>query len=112
MLILQRYGEDDELTLIEVEKNEANKWKWDWLEKSVDVDPSKVVPKSGWSKGSINVLVKNYIRKVDVAGKALCNLCDGVYIKYGSTGFKAISDHLKSKKHVRNVITTQFQGHI
>ena len=106
MSILQRYGEEDELKLVDIDKDQSNKWRWDWLEKSIVVDPAKILPKSDWSKGSLTLLVKDYIRKVDIPGKASCTLCENNgYIKYGSTGVKAILDHLKAKKHVRNVVT-------
>ena len=38
MSILERYGEDDELKLEEVEKEVANRWRWEWLEGTVVVD--------------------------------------------------------------------------
>ena len=34
---------------------------------------------------------------------ALCNLCDHL-IKYGNRGLSAITDHIKTKAHLRKVI--------
>ena len=45
MSILERYGEDDELKLEEVEKEVSNRWKWEWLEGTVVVDPAAILPK-------------------------------------------------------------------
>ena len=104
MSILQRYGNEDETKLQEVEKTVSNKWRWDWLEKTVVVDPGKICPKLNWKKGPLTLIAKDTFRKVDLAGKAICTVCqaDG-YVTYGSSGVKILVDHMKTKKHVSRV---------
>lgn len=106
MSILERYGEDDELKLEEVEKEVANRWRWEWLEGTVVVDPAAILPKLNWRKGQLTLLVKDTIRKINIPGKAVCTVCsaDG-YITYGGSGRTMLLDHLKTKKHVRRVVT-------
>lgn len=104
MSILQRNDADD-VKIIDIDKNQVNKWRWPWLEKSVVVDPSEVVPKAQWTKGKLTLVLKDAIQKVDVAGKACCIVCgNSRLINYGTSGVKAITDHMKSKDHIRKVI--------
>ena len=70
-----------------------NKFRWDWLDNvfTVDLDKEKV-----------QVCVGDFIRKIDVAGKALCIFCNDM-INYGSRGYKTIIQHVESQKHIRNL---------
>ena len=44
MKFLKRFVKEDDSKLDEVEKGIANKWRWEWLEKIVDIDPLSIHP--------------------------------------------------------------------
>ena len=79
--------------LREIDKNEKNKFRCDWMTKSVKL---KLGDKE------LDVKVGDNIKKVEVSGKAICQLCCD-YIYYGKRGYGAISDHLNTKKHMEKV---------
>lgn len=83
----------DSVRLREIDKNEKNKFRFDWLTKTVKL---KLGDKE------TEVIVGDCVKKVDVSGKAICNLCTD-FILYGNRGYGAISDHLKTKKHKEKV---------
>ena len=83
----------DEAKVREIDADLKNKFRWDWLDRKVTVSPvgsSKQEP--------LSVLVSDFVKKLDVAGKALCTVCDDV-ILYGSRGWKALQSHATSVKH-------------
>lgn len=85
----------DEHKVRDIDAAEKNKFKFDWLSKTVKV--TKTV--SNILSEDIEVKVGDCFKKIEVSGKVLCNLCkDNIY--YGKRGFAAISDHVKSKKHL------------
>ena len=90
MLVLQK---SDELKVREVDKNIKNKFKCDWLNQNVTLN---------LKKGEISVPLSDFIEKIDVAGKAKCNLCSDI-IQYGGPGWKSLESHLKSNRH-RNLM--------
>ena len=71
----------------EIDKDVKNMWKWDWLEKMF-----------------CGVHLGDHLRKIAVAGKAFCILCDQE-IKYDTRGFPALEQHVSSSKH-RNLLKT------
>ena len=83
----------DDAKVREIDADLKNKFRWDWLDRKVTVCPvgsSKEEP--------LSVLVADFVKKLDVAGKALCTVCDDV-ILYGSRGWKALQSHATSVKH-------------
>ncbi|GBN78845.1 hypothetical protein AVEN_147570-1 [Araneus ventricosus] len=85
----------DSPKLRDIDKNEKNKFRCDWLEKKINL-------KLGEKETDISV--GESIKKVDVSGKVLCILYND-FIYYGKRGFRAISDHIKTKKHMDMVFT-------
>ena len=89
--------------MFDVEKGVANKWRWEWMLKMVEIaDPSKQYPKLKWTHGSVKMVAKDHIRKIDEAGKAVCVLCKGGHISYADGGVQSITNHLKRPKHLKN----------
>lgn len=78
----------------EIDKNEKNKFRCEWLAKTVTVKHAGK---------EMDVIVGDTIQKVDVSGKTICSICSDLQY-YGKRGFSAISDHLKSGKHAEKVI--------
>ena len=61
-----------------------NKFRWAWLENVVTVD---------LGREQVQVCIGDFIRKIDVAGKALCIFCDDM-INYGSRGYKTTTHRI------------------
>ena len=81
----------------------ANKWRWQWVEKTVDVDLSKY-PKITRSD-TITICSKDCIRKIDQCGKAICLLCRMADpMKYGTNGVATLTKHVQSFGHVQRKI--------
>ena len=77
----------DEAQLLEIDKGVKNKFRWEWLDKYINVvsiDQQK----------TISVRVGDFIKKVD---KALCTVCSSAVI-YGSRGFSAISRAVRQRR--------------
>ena len=74
-----------DVNISEIDKGCRYKFDWSWLEEM----------------GEDKNLIGNYIRKVDVAGKVLCEWCDDP-INYANRGRQAVIDHSKTKKHCDN----------
>ena len=69
----------------------ANKWRWQWLEKTVDVDLSKY-PKIARSD---TISLKDGIRKIDQCGKGIGLLCRKADpMKYGTNGVATLTKHV------------------
>ena len=90
--------------LFDVERDVENKWRWEWLETSINVDPAELHPKLKLTGGPITVIAKDCVRKIDVAGTALCQICTSI-IEYNNSGLKGLTQHLKSKKHLEKLTT-------
>lgn len=71
-----------------------NKFRFSWLDDSVDIKTKK--------GDNVTVLIGDSIVKVDVPGKVNCKFCSHL-INYGIRGKVAITDHLKSAKHIKEV---------
>ncbi|GBM36397.1 hypothetical protein AVEN_234788-1 [Araneus ventricosus] len=70
-----------EVDVRDIDKGVKNPWKWDWLEKEIN-----------------GTFLHETIRKLDRCGVAYCLACKKELI-YGSRGFIALTDHIKSRKH-------------
>ena len=81
--------EIDDGHLKTLEKTVKNKFRWHWLEATVEISVKgerKTTPLIEW------------IRKIDVPGKAKCILCDKI-INYSSRGRVSLTEHCKSNAH-------------
>ena len=56
----------------DVDDGVRNMWRWDWLEKSVLVDPVKKFYKAklNWLNIPVTMMDKDHIRKIDKPGEA------------------------------------------
>ena len=84
---LNREIDDGHLKMLE--KTVKNKFRWHWLEATVEISVKgerKTTPLIEW------------IRKIDVPGKAKCILCDKI-INYSSRGRVSLTEHCKSNAH-------------
>jgi hypothetical protein len=79
-----------------IDHQEKNKFKFDWLKKTVLIKLPKNVGDA--IAEDVEVKVEDSIKKIDQSGKVMCFLCSDI-IYYGKRGYAAISDHIKSKKH-------------
>ena len=59
-----------------------NKFQWKWLE----------------NRDNSGTFLSDYFRKIDVAGKVRCTVCN-ITIKYGSSGMKSLVKHGNSDAH-------------
>lgn len=83
----------DSVRFREIDKDEKNKLRCDWLTKTVKIN---------FKNQETDVVVGDIIRKVDISGKTLCTICSD-YTYYDKRGFSAIQGYLKSKKHAEKV---------
>ena len=91
---------DDSVDIENVDEGVANKWRWQWVEKTVDVDLSKY-PKITRSD-TIRICLKDCIRKIDQCGKAICFLCRKADpMKYETNGVATLAKHVQSFGHVQ-----------
>lgn len=89
---------DEESRVAEIDKDVKNKFKWEWLDKTVKLDV-----KIGKQTQSASETLASCIKKSDIAGKALCVYCNDL-INYGFRGCIALVEHAtKVKKHAENV---------
>ena len=94
----------DQAELIDVEKTAMNKWRWEWLEVSVTIDPAEVHSSLKWDKGPITIFIKDHICKINLTGFALCQTCSST-LEYNKEGLKGLRNHLKTKKHLEHLIS-------
>ncbi|GBN13793.1 hypothetical protein AVEN_133559-1 [Araneus ventricosus] len=91
---------NDEHKVRSIDANEKNKFKFEWLNKSVKIKLS--AKGNNTSVEEIAVKVGDSIKKIDISGTVNCQLCsDTIY--YGKRGFSAISSHLQTKKHISKI---------
>ena len=69
----------------EIDNGLRNIWKWEWLEKRVGGE-----------------MISKYIRKLNIKGVALCDLCNK-HISYAGRGWKSLEQHMTKKLHRDNV---------
>ena len=86
---------DDAIDIESVDESVGNKWRWQWVEKTVDMDLSKY-PKITKSD-TIIICLKDSIRKIDQCGKAICLLYRRVdTMKYATNGVATLTKHVQS----------------
>ena len=71
----------DEVDIRKIDEGMKNIWKWSWLEREVK-----------------ETYLHESIRKIYKTGVAYCLVCQKEIV-YGSRGFIALADHVKSDKH-------------
>ena len=92
---------DDAVDIENVDEGVANKWRWQWVEKTVDVDLSKY-PKITRAD---TICLKDCIRQIDQCGKAICLLCRKADpVKYGNNAVATLTKHVQSFGHVQRLI--------
>lgn len=93
--------ESDSLTLKKLEAKVSCRWKWEWL---------RLETKCEFGGSEYTFPLSRFFSKIEKAGFAKCNLCNGKEINYGKKGSHALIAHVKTKKHldlINNVITTR-----
>ena len=86
---------DDAVDIENVDEGVANKWRWQWVEKTVDVDLSKYLKIT--RSDIITICLKDCIRKIDQCGKAFCLLCRKADpMKYETNGVATLMKHVHS----------------
>ena len=73
---------DRDANIKDIDGKVKNKFMWQWLEKRDD---------EGY-------FLSDYIRKINIAGKVKCIMCDSL-INYGSSGCKRLLSHGNSEIH-------------
>jgi hypothetical protein len=85
--------EADDRHLKTVEKSVKNKFRWQWLETTVEITlkgERKSLPLIEW------------IRKIDTPDKAKCIICDKI-ISYGAWGRLSLIEHSNSNEHAEKL---------
>ena len=93
---LNREADDEHLKTLE--KAVKNKFRWRWLETTVEITLK------GERKATSLI---EWIRKIDVPGKAKCIVCDKI-ISYGARGRISLTEHCKSNEHAEWFICFNF----
>ena len=88
---LNREADDEHLKTLE--KAVKNKFRWHWLETTVEITLK------GERKATSLI---EWIRKIDVPGKAKCIVCDK-NISYGARGRISLTEHCKSNEHAEKL---------
>ena len=104
MSLLQQILQRGDGSLGEIDDGVPNKFRWEWLEKTVSVNVKKDHPKVKWTSDQpLEMCLKDCIRKIKQPGKAICTVCyktDSDVIRYGNGGVNVIKQHLSTKGHV------------
>ena len=94
---------DDAVDIENLDEGVTNKWRWQEVEKTVDVDLSKY-PKITRSD-TITICLKDCIRKIGQCGKSICLLCRKADpMKYGTNGVAPLMKHVQSFGHVQTEV--------
>ena len=94
---------DDAIDIENVDEGVANKWRWQWVEKTVDVDLSKYPKIRG--QDAVTICLKDCIRKIDQCGKTICLLGRKTNpMKYGTNGEATLTKHVQSFGHVQREV--------
>ena len=88
---LNREADDEHLKTLE--KAVKNKFRWHWLETTVEITLK------GERKATSLI---EWIRKIDMPGKAKCIVCDKI-ISYGARGRISLTEHCKSNEHAEKL---------
>ena len=98
--VLQRSGEE---CVDDFDAELVNKWRWEWLEKTVTIDVKKSHLKITWTSNDPMVIsLKDCIRKIKQLGKAICTVCcksDSDIITYSKGGLGTLKQHIMGKDH-------------
>lgn len=88
---MSKLSDKDAQKIKEIDAGVANKWKFTWLDSSVEI-----------SQGTTrdDVRIGDFFDKISLAGQAICRLCNKV-TNYGSRGLISLKEHVKSSKHVK-----------
>ena len=97
LAMAKRISKDNEAAVKEIDKSVSNKFRWDWLDKTV-----KLTIKSGKDSEEVIEKIGDFIVKINVPGKAQCLYCNDV-ITYGSRGRCSFVEHASKKKHLEIV---------
>ena len=94
--VLQRSNQSN---IDEIDKGLSNKWRWDWIEKTVSIDVKKAHPHITRNKTEpLMITLKDCIRKIKEPGKAICIICSkSDCIRYAAKGLGALKQHVKGK---------------
>ena len=76
----------DSADISKIDAGVKNKFNWTWLTQ----------------KDANDMFLSEWLRKVDVAGQALCNVCNNL-IKYGSAGKSVLLRHAKNTDHKKRI---------
>ena len=94
---------DDAVDIENVDEGLANKWSWQWVEKTVDLDLLKY-PKITRSD-TIPICLKDCIRKIDQRGTAVCLFCRKVNpMKYETNGVATLTKHVQSFGYIQRKV--------
>ena len=77
----------------EIDSDCRVKWCWGWLEKEITLN---------YGGTDLATTVGEFYRKIESCGIARCVLCDD-NTRYGRRGCQALVEHIKTKRHCRNV---------
>ena len=104
--ILHRDKASDTDEIDKVDGNVVNKWRWDWMERTVSIDVKKSFPKIKWEgDGGLKICLKDCMRKIDQPGKAVCLVCNKSEVKYGANGVSALNKHVQPRTHVEKEVS-------
>ena len=85
-MAFNQVSRNDGAEISSIDKGVKNQFKWNWLENKDD-------------KG---MFLSEWVRKIDLAGKALCLICKKL-INYGNQGKAGLDHHAKSVAHKKAV---------
>ena len=109
MSLLQQIVQRDEGSLADIDNGVTNKFKWEWLERTVSVDVKKAHPKLNWTSDQLlTICLKDCIRKMNKPGKAVCIVChkkETDVLTYGTAGVNVLKNHVLTKGHIERVVT-------
>ncbi|GFN88405.1 hypothetical protein PoB_001491100 [Plakobranchus ocellatus] len=91
---MKTLGKNDLGRAKEIDAKVKNRFRYEWLETTVNLKSKKL--------SEIEVTLGGSIEKLDLPGKALCSFCNDV-ISYGGKGKIALVDHVQSAKHIARV---------
>ena len=95
-----RSTEENEPGFVKFEEDATKEWRWEWIEKSLFLDVAKLFPTLNRTGGSITVVKKGCICKLNKPGKATCTVCKDASIEYRKVGLNSTTQQLSTKTHV------------
>lgn len=95
-----RSTEEDELGFVKFEEDATKEWRLEWIEKSLFLDVAKLFLTLNRTGGSITVVKRGCICKVNEPGTATCTVCKDALIEYRKAGLNSTTQQLSTKTHV------------